>query len=159
MIEFTLPSAYQPRPVRFLELVECEGWTVKTYSISARRERVGEETLRRVRRQLPQWLKAAKAQALPKYRLATLIVHEGREGVFAIVNWWVDENMLQHFVYRATDEHPDDFVLYSDTGIVTCVWELAVLWHERNAWVEHVLKKPDRPDVAAYLNAHLNADV
>jgi hypothetical protein len=33
---------------------------------------------------------------------------------------------------------------------VGCVWELAVLEHERAAWVRHMLT-PAEPDLAAYL--------
>ena len=85
---------------------------------------------------------------LETYGIATLIIHKGKEGCFAIINWWIDENMLQNHVYLARNETPDDFAVYSDKGIMTCVWEMAVLWYEHK-----------QPDVESYLNKHLNADV
>lgn len=66
--------------------------------------------------------------------------------------------MLQNHVFVAIHEDPDHFKLFSDKGIITCVWELTVIWFERNAWVEHVLKQSDHPNFDAYLNSQLNAD-
>jgi hypothetical protein len=37
------------------------------------------------------------------------------------------------------------------TPAIACVWELAVLDHERRAWVRHVLARPHGPDAGAYL--------
>jgi len=33
-----------------------------------------------------------------------------------------------------------------------------ILWHERNLWVEHVLKKSDNPDWDSYLNHYYELD-
>ncbi len=85
-------------------------------------------------------------------------MHEGKEGVFAIINWWIDENMLQNFVYLKK-YNEQEFQLFSQDGICTCVWEMAVWWHERNAWVKHILCKHDRPDFQDYLNDQLNTDI
>ncbi|MFZ1688135.1 MAG: hypothetical protein WAU70_11970 [Flavobacteriales bacterium] len=136
------------------------GWHVKTYSISVHAERVDEDVVERVRQLLPGWLTNCTLYDLPTYRIATLIVHEGREGYFAIVSWWIDSNMLQTSVYFSTDPIHRDFRLFSDNGIFTCIWEMAVLWFERNAWVECVLKAPKDPQAfVRYMEQHFNADV
>jgi hypothetical protein len=152
-------SPYQPRPVRFLEIFSCDDWKIKIYSISVRSEYVQPSTVDCAKQYLRDWLRQSQAHPLDTYKIATLILHEGREGIFAIVNWWIDENMLQQFVYLAPYENPTEYKLFSDKGITTCVWELAVIWFERNAWVEHVLKKSRDPDFEKYLQQHLTADV
>jgi hypothetical protein len=77
---------FAPRPVRYLGLHHCDGWRIKTYSISAQRERVGEDVVAEVRSLLPGWLVEHTAYPLDTYRIASLILHEGREGCFAILS-------------------------------------------------------------------------
>jgi hypothetical protein len=152
-------TPYRPRPIRFLEIHQHDDWRIKIYSISACSERVHPQTIQYAKLQLPTWMMQSQHYPLDTYQVATLILHEGKEGCFAIINWWIDENMLQQFVYLASYNNPSHFEIYSDKGIITCVWEMAVLWFERNAWVEHVLKKAPDPDFDSYLQQHLNADV
>lgn len=152
-------DTYQTRPIRFLEVHQHQDWRVKIYSISVRNEKVGDELVQYAKTHLANWIANAKNYDLETYQMATLILHEGREGNFAIINWWIDENMLQNHVYYSSYEQPNVFINYSDKGIQTCVWELAVIWFERNVWVEYVLKKAPDPDFEAYLKAHLNEDV
>ncbi|MBE2216899.1 MAG: hypothetical protein IAE90_01770 [Ignavibacteria bacterium] len=154
-----LNTEYKKRPVRFIDLYETNGWKIKIYSISVLNERVSQETIAQVKEQIPGWLKLSSIHQLETYNIATLILHEGNEGVFALINWWIGENMLQHYVYFSAYENPGQFTLFSDKGITFCVWELAVMWHERNAWVEHVIKNSSRPDFEAYLSSVLNEDV
>jgi hypothetical protein len=154
-----IKSAYKTRPIRFLEVYTFQDWKIKMYSISVRHRLVDAQNIEHAKQLLHVWLQASKIYSLKTYKIATLILHEGKEGCFAIINWWIDENMLQQFVYLATNEQPTEFKLYSNNGIFTCVWEMEVLWFEKNAWVKNILMKADNPDVEAYLNEHLNADV
>ncbi len=152
-------SIYQKRPIRYIELYQTEQWKIKIYSISSKQEMVDTAWIQRAKQQLPIWLMRANDYPLNTYKIATLILHEGKEGCFAIICWWIDENMLQLFVYLAPYTNPQEFQLYSDKGIVTCVWEMAVLWHERNVWVKHVLMHPENPNMTAYLKDTLNDDL
>jgi hypothetical protein len=150
---------YQKRPVRFLEVYQHDDWRIKIYSISVRNEFVNQQNVDFAKAQLSNWLEKTKNYPLENYKITTLILHEGKEGCFAIINWWIDENMMQLHVYLANNENPSHFELYSDKGIITCVWEMAVLWFERNAWVKHVLMNATAPDFEKYLAEHLNEDV
>ncbi len=152
-------TPYKERPVRFVEIIKHNNWTIKLYTISNRKTFSAVGRIADAKSNLSRWLENAGNYPLENYKLATLILHECREGCFAIISWWVDENMLQIHVYLSTPENPSEFKLFSDRGISTCVWEMAVLWFERNAWVEHVLKNPANPDFDSYLNRHLNSDV
>lgn len=153
-------TLYKLRPVRFLQTAEVNGWQVKIYSISIKAERIQLPVAEIAKTQLPHWLAKANRHFPNKHQVATLILHEGKEGFFAIISRWVDENMLQLYVYLADNNTPTSFKLFSDNGIVTCVWELAVLWFERNAWVDCVLKNPGDPDaIKKYLARQMNEDV
>jgi hypothetical protein len=151
-----ITNKYKPRPIRFIEIYQEQEWNIKTYSISIASEFVSAENIAAVKLEIPQWLQKSKLHHFQNYKTATLIIHEGREGCFAIINWWVGENMLQHFVYLKKNGQLA-FELFSESGITTCVWEMAILWHERNAWVNHVLMNHENPDFDSYLNAQLNS--
>jgi len=150
-------TTYQPRPIRFLEVFQHKDWAIKIYSISSKKEQVNPQDVTLAKHNLEVWLQQSTVYNLEIYNIATLILHEFNQGCFAIVNWWTDENMLQNFVYLKAN-NADEFVLYSDRGISTCVWEMAIWWHERNAWVKHVLMKNEKPDFEAYLMEHLNGE-
>ena len=152
-------NRYTQRPVRFLEVIQQDDWQIKIYLMSTKDTSVDEQTIQLAKSQLPTWLLNANNYPLETYNIATLILHQGKEGCFAIINWWIDENMMQNHVYLATNEHPTEFVIYSDKGIITCVWEMAILWYERNMWIKYVLKRPKKPDFKMYLNKHLNSFV
>jgi hypothetical protein len=154
-----LEGKFKTRPIRFIQIIEHKDWKLKLYSISSKKESVSEKTIENALKNLDDWLSKTDSTNFENYKISTLILHEWEGGIFAIINWWIDENMLQHYVYLSTNENPCDYKLFSANGIVTCVWELAVLWHERNAWVEHVLKKDKNPDIETYLNNVLNCDV
>lgn len=149
---------YIPRPIRFIELFSIENWIVKIYSISSKNEVVSAKKIALAKENIPTWLKHSEENNLQKYHIATLILHEGKEGCFAIINWWLDDNMLQQYIYLSSNDNPGIYKLYSDSGIITCVWELSVIWFERNAWVNHVLLKNENPDFEGYLNEQLNQD-
>ena len=155
-------AEYKKRRIRFLELYAVNSWVFKMYSItSGQSEVVSEQQVTFVKENPSEWLEKSTQYALTTYNVGNVIIHEGKEGCFAIINWRIDENMLRHFVYLATKKQPHHFVLYSDNGIVSFVWEMAVLWFERNAWVNNVLSSGSINDVVInkYLNCQLNADV
>ena len=143
-------TPYAPRSTRFIGILAHGDWKIKCYGISCKAENVSDTHIAFAKENLEKWLSQSKITRLATYNLATLILHEGREGIFYIINWWIDENMLQQFVYLANYNSPSELQLVSDKGIITCVWEMEILWFERNAWVEQVLMQPENP--AAYDN-------
>jgi len=56
-----------------------------------------------------------------------------------IIDWWENDNELCHQVFKALPESPLDFRDITHTGESFCVWELAVIALERDAWIETVL--------------------
>lgn len=90
------------------------------------------------------------------YGVGFLAVHEGRDANFVVVNWWNRESELQRHVYRSALETPEALHDVTATGISGTVWDLQILWFERNAWVEKVLGNPRGPDIQAYLKKCLS---
>jgi hypothetical protein len=155
-----LSAPYKTRPIRFMELWEHEGWRVKVYGIAAASDHPSPELVDAIKR--------IAAEALPapavdedRYGVAFLYAHQGRDGGgFASVNWWGNENELYHHQYEAPAGAVSELRSVAETGgSMGCVWDLAVIEHERKAWVECVLANDAGPDLDAYLATVLEADV
>lgn len=151
-------TQYHKRPIRFLEVYPCDLWHIKTYSISARQEVVDSTLIDTVKQELPGWLRAGGDYDYQNYKIAILIIHEGRDANYAVLAWWVEENMLRQYTYRSVETNPFQFELVSTKGLSTCIWELTVLWFERNAWIDFILTRPSNPDFEGYLKAQVNVD-
>lgn len=153
-------APYKPRPVRFLELWEHEGWRVKVYGISAGTDRPSQELVDAIRGVAAEVL-PSPAVAHDRYGVAFLYAHQGRDGGgFASVNWWGNENELFHHQYEASAGAVSDLRPITETGgSSACVWDLAVIEHERKAWVDCVLANGAGPDLHAYLTRVLDAEV
>jgi hypothetical protein len=153
-----LDHSYRTRPVRFLELWQWRGWRMKVYGISARAETPPEalvwEAKEIARGRLPQ-----PAVTDDRYGVGYLIVHDGENGDYVLVDWWSNQDIVQHHPYGAPKGRPGTLEYHWPPGAGFCVWELAVCWFEREAWVETVLKKPQTPDLEAYLVRELHADI
>lgn len=150
-----LREPFRPVPVNFLELWEHGAWRLKVYGISYHHQRPPAELLRAA--------KAVAAERLPvspdgdgAHGVGFLGVHEGRDANFVFVDWWAGENELRHHVYRSPANRPGALESVTAAGVGGCVWDLQLLWFERNAWVEKVLANPRGPDLEAYLNKRLS---
>ena len=149
---------YHPRPTRFLELWEQRGWRLKIYGITH-----GADTPR------PQLVVTAKGLAdrvLPdppitavRYGVGFIGVHDGAGANFVFVCWWANENELHHMVYCSEGDELEHLTEQPFDGAKACVWDIAVIGHERGAWIEAVLDNPAGPNLDAYLDLHLNEDV
>lgn len=76
-------------------------------------------------------------------------LHSGAEALWVIVAWW-DLDILYHRLFRA-DLGSSALSAVAPGGPTACVWELLAIDHERQAWVRHVLSRPETPDYDAYL--------
>lgn len=153
-----LREDYKSRPIRFLELLELGGWRLKVYGIAYQDETpcsgLVESAKELARRQLPA-LSAGKNH----YEVGFLGIHDGRGANFVFLDFWTDENELHHHVYVSPLDEPAQLEYVTPTGLSACVWDLAVICHERQAWVQTVLANPAGPDVEAYLKKRLNKDL
>ena len=155
----TVPSTpYVPRPVRPLDPLTFGGWRVKVYGISVKGEFPRADIVGAARELAVAELSRPRDD-FADHGHAVLIAHEASDGNFALLSWWIDENMLRHRVFYAPPDRPLSFEDFSHTDIAVCVWELMALTAERNAWVEKVLANPAGPDLDAYWAFRFTGDV
>ena len=152
-------EAYQPRKVEFRQLLTCGAWRIKVYTVTHHVAFGSPRVLANVIAQLPNLLAKATALEYPLHYFAFLIVHEGRDGVWSLLNCWVGDDMLYCTTYFTSYDRQEEITLFPQTGFMGCVWELAVVSFERAIWVEHVLKNARQPDWATYSQLYLHKDV
>ena len=155
------PSAtYRKRPIRYLETFEKDGWRLKVYGISASTDRPSEDLVNAIKAEAAKTL-PFPAVAESRYGVGFLYAHQGRDGGgFASVNWWGNENELFHRQYEAPADSVSDLRPVEETGgSAGCVWDLAVIEHERRAWVECVLANDGGTDLDAYMARTFDAEV
>lgn len=162
---------YRPRRVRFQHLTSRHGTTLKVYAITMDDDQVPAEAVEAALHiafaylttgSLPCLVAGIDWTRLPSHGAGSLIVHAGREALFAVLDCWTDENMLRHQVWaapRGVGTHRPVFEPLAPSGIAMCVWELAVIQHERAAWLRHVLTPSGQSDLTAYFADVLEADL
>lgn len=147
----TLFETYSPRKIEFRETKQIEDWHVKLYTITKNEEYTSGTSQKALLEALPDLLQAAGQSSLPTYKTAFLIVHEAREGVLILLNWWTGENMVETQIFFSNYNTPNKIEASPFKGkALVCIWELEIFAHERKAWIEHVLSKPDAPDFQEY---------
>ena len=147
---------YKERNIRFKEHIKSSNWSIKAYTITENENFIAWSTYEEATKNLPSWLEQLNSFDPQHEDNAFIILHEGSEGVFTLVNIWVGNNMLQTHIYLAKYEDLTHFDKISGDGLFGCVWELEVINHEKNEWVKYVLKKSAAPDYKSYLNNTLD---
>ena len=77
-----------------------------------------------------------------------LIAHQGRTGDYAVLGWWDNENELPLRVFVSPDGRKS--WRHGQGSESICVWDLEIIWSERQAYIETVLSPTG--DVTAYLD-------
>lgn len=153
---FTRSERYAPRPITFLGVRELPcGWRLKTYSILHAPSPLDRQAYDRCLAEAVARLgRAGEGPGRPGVGIA--IYHRGRDVHMLVLGWWARENELPLRVYvRGFGEGAAWRPAREDESI--CVWDLEVLWFEREAFVRHVLAPEQGPDIQAYLDDHLAA--
>lgn len=146
-------TRYQPRTVTSLGLWFSSPFAFKIYGLSDRdRSLDGDD-----------WL---DAKVWAETRLADIpvepggkypgfiIVHKGSEGVSLLIHWWVEGCILCHDLIRRPYDGVDPIASLRP-HVAGCIWELAILGHERTVWQKTMMS--ESPDVDAYLRSWLEA--
>ncbi|MEM7478486.1 MAG: GNAT family N-acetyltransferase [Planctomycetota bacterium] len=142
---------YKPRSTRMVKVERIKGWKLKLYTIHAGSEQLDsnvlEAAIRFARHNVP-W---PKDQATP---FGFITVHRGEQATWLLVDLWV-RDIMHHFVYCSSPMDPMAFQAGPADGTNSCVWEIEVTRHERDAWVRHVLSDPFEPAYNIYLEDSL----
>ena len=138
--------SYEKRQVHFDENIDLENWTIKVYTITTKTIFESREILENVKGKLSILLEEANDH----HNAAFLIVHEGTDGVWSLVNWWTGREMLRTNTYFTSYQEKEKITQFPTMGSMACVWELPIIGHEKNAWINHILMKPSSPDFSSY---------
>ncbi len=141
------------RPIKFKEIIHQAGWRLKLYVILYPSAELRWDILEEA---VPIGINALPQPAITTQRpgLGFMIAHQGRDRCFLPVFWWDQENELRQLVYvRGFGE--DDSWQPARNGESFCVWDMEVMWFEREAFVNAILSHPDAPDVEGYLEQRL----
>lgn len=146
---------YQDRSITFVENQTIDEICVKIYTITNREKFEANITYDSAIKQLPNWINTIKTSTIPTHNNAFLMVHEAREGTLILLCWFTGENMIETKIYYADFNTPSKIgpSVYKEKQLV-CVWELEIIWHERKAWIKHVLSKPEAPDFKSYQESY-----
>ena len=138
-------ARFVPRPVRFLGTRELSGFRLKTYSI-AFDEQPFEENSFEFGLELACIALPIPAITAERPGVGFLILHRGRTGNYLILCLWDRENELPTRVFI---EDERGWRPASD-GESFCVWDLEVMWREREAYVGTILSGKSFDDYLSY---------
>ncbi|MFI2436764.1 hypothetical protein [Streptomyces sp. NPDC018693] len=132
----TLSEDHHARTARPLGTRQAAGHLVKTYALEAPGRTVTADDAEAA-------LRIAGAQlALGPQRgslgLAVLIAHAGGDGDYVLVHTWIEGYMSDLAVFTGPAGKPE-LLRPGRSGLAPCVWEAALLAHEREAFSRHVL--------------------
>jgi hypothetical protein len=147
---------YAPRSIHPDGLLETAGWRLKCYAISLPDAVVDASAftdgVEMAIHALPQ---PARADGRPG--IAIMIAHEGRGARYVVLAWWDRENELPVRVFVAPHDEGGAWRAARD-GESFCVWDMQVLWFEREAYVETVMDPGIDEGEAEYLSEWLTVE-
>lgn len=87
--------------------------------------------------------------------LGFVIIHRAGSVLLPMLMTWRNTNEIWESVYVKHIGQPGGCELMTFPGThrgTYCVWELTIVWHERNAWMRFLSSKRDEAAKLAYLN-------
>jgi len=141
-------ESFAPRRIEFHELRNYGYWRLKLYSVVYGHGPVDLERFE------PGFARAEASLPLPAVTrerpgVGFLIAHQGKTADYLILGWWDHENELPLRV--SVNRHGREARWRAAEGSESiCVWDLEILWAERQAYIDTVLSA-DGSDVAGYL--------
>lgn len=131
-----LADGHHARTVRPLGHSSTADHLVKSYAIEAPGRTVTDHDAQTALRIAAGHLSSADQRGT--LGLAVLLVHAGGDGDYVLVHTWIEGYMSDLAVFTGP---PGDLagLRPGRSGLAPCVWEAAVLAHERDAFTRHVL--------------------
>lgn len=135
-----LAAGYHQRPTRLLRTAGLGGQLAKVYAIEAPGRTVALDESGHALHLAG--LQLAADRATGALGLACVLLHAGGDGDYLLVHSWVEGFMSRLAVFNGpmdSMKSPSGLRPASE-GLAPCVWEAAVLAHESDAFVRHVLQ-------------------
>ncbi|MFE6402512.1 hypothetical protein [Streptomyces alboflavus] len=131
-----LADGHHARTARARPVREAGGHVVKVYALEAPGRTVTPQDEAAALRLAGAHLELGRARG--SLGLAVLIVHAGGDGDYVLVSTWIEGHMSDLAVFVGPAGQPDQ-LRPGRVGLAPCVWEAALLAHEREAFTRHVL--------------------
>jgi len=146
MTAFHVSVPFSQRACTFDGLHDHNSWRIKLYSVLYGEEPASGDTFTDGEELA---LAALPCPAISSGRpgLAVLIRHQGRGMNYVVLFWWDRENELPIHVF--VDKGKGWRTAEGSESV--CVWDLEIIWAERNAYVDHMLSNSHAPNFEAYL--------
>ena len=139
---------YSPRAIAFTGIADLAGYRLKQYTVVYGDQRFDAarfaDGVDLAAAALPQ-----PATTTGRPGLGLIIRHQGRGADYVVLGWWDRENELPLRVFVSPDGQPQSWRPSAASESI-CVWDLEILWAEREAYVATVLS-PRGGDVEGYL--------
>lgn len=149
----TLDYAHYDKVFEPDENIRLENSTLKRYNLAKRDEPVPNEICDLARAFLKKESSIENLNDLGN--LGFVILHRcGSDFYFLLVSSWKNGNELWETVYAKKNSAQDDFQIFTFEGShrgTFCVWELAAVWHEQQAWKRFLLSAKTAEDKENYL--------
>lgn len=140
---------YKPRPVKFLKVVNFNGWRLKVYAISTGTVPVTDELvstgLNAILPELPQ-----PASNDDRYGVGYVIIHRGALRNWFSLDWWEFEDILFHKLFSSPLDNMDN-VTAEESPAIACVHELKIINFENDAWIDTALSDRGDSNLDEYL--------
>jgi hypothetical protein len=147
MIKDDMPiERYAPRPISLLPHMTKGDWTIKRYAIRHGRSEYDEYRFEHAREMA---LAALPMPALEDGRVgvAFMIEHQGKNIDYLVLGWWDRQNELPLRVWVCPVEENWRPAKGSES---ICVWDLQIIWAERQAYVASVMQGRPTYDYASF---------
>jgi hypothetical protein len=139
---------HAPKRVTPAEVIEVPGVVLKWYAIYSEDRPVPDEITRLARSYL-------RKTSLEARGLGFVLLHRcGNDFYFLIVCTWRGSNEIWETVFYKDGDAMADFALFpreKSHKPTFCVWELAPVWHEQQAWVRFLASTRDEAAAQAWL--------
>ncbi|MFG0258272.1 MAG: isochorismatase [Phycisphaerales bacterium JB043] len=142
---FRVSEAFAARRTWYDGCIEDRGWRLKRYVVCAEGREIDGTSLGGGVARLMERL-GGLSEHCPG--VGFVIVHLGSGWDYLVGCWWDNENEL--CVRVLSRERGEERWAVARENQSFCVWDMEVMWHERNAYVEHVLTDT-RGDVEGYM--------
>ncbi len=152
-------NLYEARKVEFKELIDINDWKIKIYTISKSGKFDHPQFYKAVKKELEKWLLLDNSFNPSNDKIGFLVLHSGNEGIFSIINWWIDKHMMNTHIFLSRLNEPTNFTKISGDGLAPCIWELEIINHERVSWMDNILKQVSEPNYKNYFEDVINCEI
>lgn len=137
-------KVYRPRPVSDLGEWLIGGLALKVYGLVADGKAVDDALLALAQSFVQQDVLPRVADEGQDDGLGFVILHPGGMGVSISAHWWIQGSVLCQHIYRKpySATEPMDT---TKRPVIACVWELALINAEQEAWRKTMMKSEPSP--------------